>query len=68
MKYLVQKSKDILRVEQETNANITDTLHTLYVIRDLDKREISVLLNVNRNSVAKWLDMCGIYSKRLRIK
>jgi len=68
MKQMQSKSKIVIDVEERFGADINVILHDLYVIKDLDKRDISAILNVSRPTISKWLDMCGIYSKKLHIK
>lgn len=66
--YRNKLTKPMQRVEEEFNTPLHVLLRYLFVVKDMEKRDIANLLSINRDTVSDWLLKCGIYSHRLELK
>ena len=56
------------RVETTINQPIEEALRRKYVDENKSAHEIASELGVAYRIIVKWLKLCGVYSRRLRIE
>lgn len=66
MKIIDSKTDKMLQVEKDLGVNIEEALRFLYVDEALSVQAISEMLRVSYVTAWKWLQLAGIYSRKLK--
>lgn len=67
MKKIRNKSKRILEVEQNKGVEIEEELRKLYVDENKSTEEIAKCLSISYVTAFRWLQLAGIYSRKLEL-
>lgn len=67
MKYIANKTKTMLVIEQTFNKPIEEILRIKYVDENKSHEQITKELNISYPTLISWLKLSGIYSRMLSI-
>lgn len=68
MKYLTVKTRHMIRAEKRINEPLEEALRRKFVDENKSIHTIKDELGASYDATHKWLKMCGVYSRKLRIQ
>jgi hypothetical protein len=68
MKYLTTKTRFMINAENRINEPLEEALRRKFVDENKPIHTIKDELGASYDATHKWLKMCGIYSRKLRIQ
>ncbi len=67
MKHIHKKNIHMKRVESDLNEPLEEALRRRFVDENMQIMDIANEFNIAYSVIIKWLPLCGIYTRKLRI-
>lgn len=68
MKYLTARTRHMIRAEKRIGEPLEEALRRKFVDENKSIHTIKDELGASYDATHKWLKMCGVYSRKLRIQ
>ena len=67
MRTIEYKTERMLEVETKLGGSIEEALRVMYVDKDMHINDICNALGTSYNTTLRWLELAGIWSRRIKV-